>query len=765
MSENKNNTDRNEIRNTLLANGYTPLPLAQKGCYVKGWSRVEVTEEWLKQYARQARYPNTGLRCDKLLAFDIDVLNEALADDVEQRIEACVGRTDLCRVGQWPKRLLLYRVKGKPGKTARTGRYGNHMVELLCSHGRQFAGFGRHPSGVDYEWCDDTSPLGVPFKKLPAVDYEAAEHALAECDKLLKATGLPLMRKAHAQGLHADQEFDLTDGFEIKLNNGELVTWGELKPDLTKEGVFGNIKREDGEFGDSDAVHFYIATGSGEPCAHDFVHDCTHWEQPITPELADVLPDAENNIGETDLFTDDALADLVENWVLLKDGTVRHIEHPQRLFDLPKFHSAMQHLTVPAPTARNPAATEPATKAWAKDFRAMRADYAALRPDHPTDAFVDDEGLTAFNTYNPVVHEQRGGEHETFLEFIEHLVPEHEETELYLDWLSLKIQRPGWRMHGMMMVTPEYGTGRGTLTQIMQKLMGLQYVREIPLSQLIGQGGQAQFNDYMADCLMVCVPEALEENEDQHRWMARHAAYEQLKLVCDPISQQIHVRRKFGRNSTEWCYASIFISSNHVDALAIEQGDRRLIVLDNTETPLYDAPRDLGVRIHEWAKRPNNIGGLYHWLATRVDVDDLVKQYDPFGPPPSTPAKERMIASSQSDTDRAYDYMLDNAKGDVVTPHQWRAWIMKARMDLGLDLPIGDKLHAAATAVISKRARRTGLGDKLIKIDGKPFRVWAIRNFAAWKSPDVSNYQLAAECKKNGAPGGDVVEFPGPKNG
>ena len=112
MSQN-NSTDRNTQRNTLLDNGYHPLPLAAKGCFIKGWSTREITAEWLQEYARIAKYPNTGIRCDNLIAFDIDVLDEQLADTIEGYIEARCGETEFCRIGRWPKRLLVYRAKGK----------------------------------------------------------------------------------------------------------------------------------------------------------------------------------------------------------------------------------------------------------------------------------------------------------------------------------------------------------------------------------------------------------------------------------------------------------------------------------------------------------------------------------------------------------------------------------------------------------------------------------------------------------------------------
>lgn len=748
----KNNTHRADLRNTLLANGYTPLPLLSngKGLYIKGWSAQDVDTEWLAGFARRSDYQNTGLRCDQLCALDIDVTDEALADEIEQFIEADIGETKLCRVGSWPKRLLLYRMEGKPPfRSCRTGKYGDdgHMVELLCGNGRQFAAFGKHPSGVEYEWCDDVSPSGVAFKKLPKVSYLVAAALIDKIGALFADAGLEQQSPGLAFGHAGLQEWDLTDDFEC-LTDGEIVPWGELRDQLDAEGVFGNIRREDGEFGDSDAVHFMLAHGSQQPCLHDFVRDCTHWDRVVNPELALVLPERSD-----DIFTPDFVATLRDEYVLLP-GEVRHVEHPQRSWKFADFKMLHSNWTLDVGTAAKPKFVS-AVDAWKQASDTQRAEYAALRPESEA-VIVPNGSLSVFNTYAPPEHPETGGEIDTCIEFIDHLIPSQRERDLFWDWHALKVAHPHWRMHGFVMVTRAYGTGRGTWTQILQRMLGSDYVREIPLSSLTGSGSQSQFNEYLADSLIIAVPEALEEKEDQGRWLSRHLAYERLKTVIDPIAAKAYIQRKYGKNSSETVYASLLISSNHVDALAIEPRDRRIIVIDNTEKPLWDAPGDLISRIQLWKDDPKNIGALHRQLQLRA----MSVTYDPFGEPPSTPAKERMIEAGQSDADLAFEWMVETAKGDLVTPAQWRAFAQQARSQLQLDLPLGDKLDAALTAVIQKRGRRIeGLPRAGIKVQGSPQRPWIIRNFDTWKG-STEAAQIRAEILKNGAAGGSVVPFP-----
>ena len=747
----KDNTNRAGMRNTLLANGYTPLPLAAKGCFITGWSTAEVTEDWLGQYARIAKYPNTGLRCDNLIAFDLDITDIDLCVQAERIVEQQCGHTQYARVGQEPKVLLLYRAIGKgPYRKARTAKYGDHRAELLAGHGVQFAAYGRHPSGSQYTWLGDEDPLSGHIDELPTCNYDLALSVLDELGELLKATGLPEQSPRLQYGLTANTEYDLTDSFEC-LIDGEVITWGELKQQLDEEGVFGNVRREDGEFGDSSAVHFMLTRGSKQPAVHDFIRDCTHFDTTITPELAEVLPEQ----PKADIFTPDYVDELLNDWVLVGfDNTVRNVDEPMRAYPLAHFKSMHQHWQIEVPAAGGKTKLIPAVDGWLKSTDAMRTHYAALCPD--TDELLVPRGKrTVFNTYYPpdhAMHLNKNSNTKVCDAFLRHLFPKDDERQLFIDWHSLKVAHPSWRMHGMVTVTPGYGTGRGTWYQILAKLFGQDYCARIDLKDLTGTGTQSAYNDYMADSLIVYVPEALEEREDQHRWTSRHIAYENLKNAIELQAGPMRINRKYGRNTTETVYASVLISSNHTDALAIEPGDRRLIVLDNTEEPLPE-----GHAIHDWLEHPSNIAALHAELL--LNASAAAERYKPFAMPPLTPAKERMIESGQSDTDRAFDYMLETAPGDIVTPQQWAAYAHQARIQWQLDLPTAEVLQKALTAVIQKRARRCeGLPGNKLKIEGKSQRPWIIRNFEAWKGAADAAI-IRAEIDKNGPAAGNVTPF------
>ncbi len=757
MRHNKNDsTDRQVLRNTLLHNGYRPLPLIDKGIRIKGWSRDTIDEDWLAKYNRSASFANTGIRCDDLVAFDIDVLDEDLADLIEQTVESICGPTDLCRFGKYPKRLLLYRIDPADGlRSQRTGKYGGHQIELLTTAGRQFAAYGIHPgTGKPYEW-DSLDPLSVKYDEIPEVDAEIAQRCMDECERELENTGLTKTSAGSTITGGGDQEYDLRDDTPVLLD-GERADWASVKLYLNETGVWGNLMREDGQFGDSNAVHFFIAKGTGQPCAYDFPRDVTHWDATVPSDYADAVPESDPERPDMFNVEPDPMAELIDNYVLINDKTVRPIDHPEEIYTFDGFKLNHSHWQIPAPIKTNPGRTINAVEAWSKDPQCLRASKAGLRPDHPDDAIVIEGRIRIFNTYNPPLHPDTGGEVDTLLEFVEHLVPNPIDRDIFLDWHAHKLANPGDRMHGMAMVTPSYGVGRGTWIQILQRLFGMYYVNEVPLGQLVGRGGQSEFNEYLASSLIVSVPEALEEKPEESKWQARHLAYEQLKLIVDPISQRVQIRRKYGRNSIEWCYASILISSNHTDALAMEPNDRRMIVIDNNRTPLVDADANLHDRIQDWKLKPGNIGAMYRYLLERSQT----AQYDPHAKPPMTPAKQRMVDLSRSDTDVLFTRFVDDADGAICTFAQWRKYVYEQRLTADLDLPHdAQKLDAALTAVLAQRGSRfADLPASGIKIDKQVVRPWIIRDVEQWENC-ADRDAIRAELRKNGDVGAKTIDL------
>jgi len=153
---------------------------------------------------------------------------------------------------------------------------------------------------------------------------------------------------------------------------------------------------------------------------------------------------------------------------------------------------------------------------------------------------------------------------------------------------------------------------------------------------------------------------------------------------------------------------------------------------------------------------PGNIGALHAELFDRGQSIT----FDPYAMPPMTPAKERMIEAGQSDMDLLFEMFATQSPGAICTHSQWRGFANKMRFSAELDLPVGDRLDSALTAVMKQHGRRCeALSGGQLKVSGNPVRPWIIRDFDTWKGNSDLD-EIRREILRNGAPGGEVLEFP-----
>lgn len=116
----------------------------------------------------------SGLVC----GVDIDVKDEGAAKAIQALSVKMLGDTPLVRVGQAPKRMLVYKTD-KPFAGIK-----RHPLELLCK-GQQFVAYAIHPNtGEPYVWTDE-SPASVDKDSLPEITEEQAIAFLDEAWKLV----------------------------------------------------------------------------------------------------------------------------------------------------------------------------------------------------------------------------------------------------------------------------------------------------------------------------------------------------------------------------------------------------------------------------------------------------------------------------------------------------------------------------------------------------------------------------------------------------
>ena len=162
-----------EVRQRLLDRRFQPIA-------VYNWNHPSIPEKargkrpsepgWqttVGMPAYRADALNTGILTGAVRALDIDVEDPAVVTEIVAMAEHLFGQT----IVRWRKnsarRLLPYR--------SETADARKIIVLLACGkleflgRGQQFVGFGRHPSGADYEW--QRRPLDeIEIDELPVID-------------------------------------------------------------------------------------------------------------------------------------------------------------------------------------------------------------------------------------------------------------------------------------------------------------------------------------------------------------------------------------------------------------------------------------------------------------------------------------------------------------------------------------------------------------------------------------------------------------------
>ena len=161
----------------LLANGWQPIPNADKSCLRKGWSKVKIDERQARLWDRSTRWPAIGLRVKPpMLVVDCDVPDETLMQQVREmlgRVVPVVLDEGLERIGRPPKAAFFLRYDTGadelvPFRRRATLRFTcdpadkDFQIEMFAGGGgaAQLGAFGphsHHPDGsvaLEYRWME-----------------------------------------------------------------------------------------------------------------------------------------------------------------------------------------------------------------------------------------------------------------------------------------------------------------------------------------------------------------------------------------------------------------------------------------------------------------------------------------------------------------------------------------------------------------------------------------------------------------------------------
>jgi hypothetical protein len=689
-----------ERRLQLLALGYTVIPNIAKIPAVKGWNTPDFVsreltgpradiERWVLRWPAAE---TTGICLYDVVVIDADIddpLVETFMGAVDN-IAPEVYRYAPMRFGKGPhKRALFCRLA--PGEEAfrrlASHRYEaeGHAVEVFggalikgkCS--RQFGVYGPHSYNEDgsvaaeYSWDPHGSALHeVRRDQLPVI---TKQQCLAICDAFDDiASGSGWARQAGVSDPASETQriYDIDEATtRFEMLSGEVLSYDELEQGMRcSASFFDGIPHST-----KDRCHVGYSPLHDCVIVNDYDGPTTHYPKrfaPVDPsemaaQLKAVLPPPPEP-PEPETSAD---LETKAEWLVQTRG---YLEAEDRVVEL--YATSLDCRTTPTAFGRRyrhwhreiPSRSAVKKYAYATDLWEMTAARINLagvqmRPDQPYPLY-EENGRTFKNTYRRPVH-AAGGNVAAFEAFMERFLPDPVERGWLLDWMAHKQARPDIPGTAVVFVADTlegvregtFGTGRGLMGRIVRKLYGEQYTRAQSFAVVSGASGQSDFNDWLHGSVLVTIDEA-QTSPTAYRRGERNATYEVLKELVDPAPKLHRFTGKHRQAFDGMSYCSLWIATNHANAMSIPANDRRFTILRNGRaiTP------DEAVEIDRWMSDPANIGALSQMLAAR-DLSGFNMMA-----PLVTGGKDEMAELAKSDVEEALiDLMNDPERGLAFT--------------------------------------------------------------------------------------------------
>lgn len=320
-----------------------------------------------------------------------------------------------------------------------------------------------------------------------------------------------------------------------------------------------------------------------------------------------------------------------------------------------------------------------------------------------------------FNLWKGWGVEPKKGNVEPFTKLITYIFrKDRRAMQWFLQWLAYPLQNPGTKLFtSVLLLSLEHGTGKSLVGYTMGKIYGKNF------SAVAGEDLKSQFNHWARNKQFVLGEEITGSD--------KRIDGDRLKHMISRESISVNIKYQPTYDLPD-CVA-YFLTSNHPDALFIENYDRRMFIWEIIGAPL---PTEFYTKEYDTWKNGEGPAALFYYLLNNIDCSG----FDPLAPALMTEAKEDMRELSKSDVDA------------------WAAQLVRDPPSiLHIDgKPIGRDLFTAAELLnlydtdgskrttliaLGKALRRAGL--RMVGVVRTPkgsVKLWAVRNNDYWAQAD-----------------------------
>lgn len=250
-------------------------------------------------------------------------------------------------------------------------------------------------------------------------------------------------------------------------------------------------------------------------------------------------------------------------------------------------------------------------------------DFAPGEPER-----FERSGQSLFNKYLPGAVPESDGKAKAavkiFRDHIAYLSTSENEEKTLLEFFAFIAQRPGEKLTwAPLIISKNTGIGKSALSELAGQILGAHNVGYAESDDLTGQ-----HTDYIAEKLLVVAHEVETGDKNVMRRLK--------SLITEP---RVRVIAKYARTYETRNCANFLFFSNRLDAIRVDDNDRRLFVVYNRKEPQAQAYYDT---LFETFK--NSAGHILEYLLT-VDLSG----FNPHARPAHTEGRKILTEHSESE--------------------------------------------------------------------------------------------------------------------
>ncbi len=259
-------------------------------------------------------------------------------------------------------------------------------------------------------------------------------------------------------------------------------------------------------------------------------------------------------------------------------------------------------------------------------------------------------GKTYLNSWRGFRLKPVAGNIKPFYRHIAFICPDPKEAEALADFLAHMIQcpweRPTW---SPVHVSPTQGLGRGLLHTLIESITSPYSVTVTPQELF-----ESPYNIYLKNTLWIGV----EETETK----SAKGANPRLKELV--TARTANINPKYGKQLPSYpLYARLFFMTNAIDALPIEESDRRFWVIGPSEPGYRPKAGSYYEKFAVWIDQESNQSAILHDLLYR-DISKFSFGHIPF----KTKLKEQMREATRLPTEKALHFIRESNQFPDIAP-------------------------------------------------------------------------------------------------